>query len=340
MEGFFSPVRIQEHAETMVEVAQARTGRWVPGETIRLDEEMRSLALQNLFEVILGQSLADDELDEVAEVANALNLWFKPTSWALPDWVPTPARYRFRRGSIALRERARELLERPDERPSEDSLLATLSQLRADPDSGFDRAEVLDQAVGMLFAGHETTALAMTYALQQIGSHPDVAERLQAEIDATVEGTPSLSDLRELTYLDQVVSETLRLYPPVHAIPRVTTAAVDVGGFRIPDDEQVLLSVWSIHRDARFYDAPLTFDPDRWAETSPRAHGYAFVPFGAGPRICIGRHFARIEMKATLTVIAQRYRLETEADIALSPQMTTQPDEPVTAEIKRRASFD
>jgi cytochrome P450 len=336
MDSFFSPTRLQEFVGTMNSVTDARTERWATGESIRLDEEMRMIALQNLFEVILGRSIGDGELDELAEIANGLNSWFKPTSWALPNWVPTPARYRFRRSSDELRERAEALLTATGSDPDSDSLLAMLASLRDDPDSAFDRSEVLDQVVGMLFAGHETTALAMTYTLHQIGSHPDVAEQFHAELDATIDGQPSVTDLQELDYFEQVINEGLRLYPPVHAIPRVATQQVELSGHTIPADELLMISIWSLHRDPRFYDDPLTFDPSRWQQTTPRERGYAFIPFGAGPRICIGRHFARLELKATLASIGSRFDFESEGDIELAPQMTTQPAGPVRIRLRER----
>lgn len=336
MEEFFSPTRIHEYADTMVAVTHSRLDGWEAGQRIPAAEEMRAIALHNLFEVVLGQSLADDEIEELAAAAHDLNLWFKPTSWVLPDWVPTPARYRFRRGSERLRDRARGLLADSGDDPNEDSLLATLAALRDDPASGFDEAEVLDQVVGMLFAGHETTALSMTYALHQIGSHPAVADRFHAELDAVLDGQPTLAELQELSYLDTVINETLRLYPPVHAIPRVTTDAVTVDGYRLPADSQALVAVWNMHRDPRFYDDPLSFDPDRWQETSPREQGYAFVPFGAGPRICIGRHFARLEMKAVLAELGRQYRFAAEGEIDVRPQMTSQPASPIPIRLQSR----
>jgi cytochrome P450 len=336
MEGFFGPTRIREHAETMTAVADAHTGGWRSGSSVRLDDAMREIALQNLFEVVLGRSVGADEIGELTDAAHALNLWFKPTSWVLPDWVPTPARRKFHRGADELRERARALLAGTGDDPDEESLLATLAALRDDPASDFDRAEVLDQVVGMLFAGHETTALAMTYALYQIASRRDAGERFYAEIDDALDGRPSLDDLQALTYLDRLIDETLRFYSPVHAIPRATTERVDVGGYTIPAGAQVLLSTWSVHRDPRFYDDPGTFDPDRWRDSDPRERGYAFVPFGAGPRVCIGRHFARLEMKAVLAAIGRRYRLEAAGDLTLTPRMTTQPDGPVTVRVRER----
>ncbi|WP_247730714.1 cytochrome P450 [Halovivax limisalsi] len=340
MEDFFTPRRIGEHAETMTRVATERADRWAAGTTIDADEAMRGVALENLFEVILGQSLTPAEIDDLAAAASALNLYFKPTSWALPEWVPTPARRRFDRRSGDLRDAARRLLadEGPD--PDPDSLLARLSTLRDDPDSAFDASEVLDQVVGMLFAGHETTALSMTYALHAIGSNPAVADRFYDELDETLgerlDGTPTPSDLDELPYLERIVDETLRWVPPVHTIPRVTTEPVEVGGYEIPADAEVLCSVWNVHRDSRFYDEPERFDPDRWADTTPRERGYAYVPFGAGPRICIGRHFARLEMKATLATLGRRFAFDAVGDLAFDPQMTTQPDGPVRIRLRER----
>jgi cytochrome P450 len=236
-----------------------------------------------------------------------------------------------------LRERAGELLDAsPDEGPDAGSLLARLASLSADPESAFDREEVLDQVVGMLFAGHETTALSMTYALHAIGSHPTVARRFHGEIDDALEGTPTTETFGEMPYLKRVIDETLRLYPPVHAIPRVTTRAVELGEYTVPADAQVLLSVWSLHRDPRFYDDPGRFDPGRWQDTSPRDRGYTFLPFGAGPRICIGRHLARLELQTALSAVGRRYRVESETDLTVTPQMTTQPDGPVSVTVRER----
>lgn len=336
MEEFFSPTRIRDHAATMVGVARTRIDDWPSGGSIRVDEEMQKVALQNLFEVVLGQSLSDEEIAELTVAANALNYWFKPTTWALPNWVPTPARRKFHRGAKDLRKRAKTLLADTGDSPREESLLATLAALRDDPDSAFDQSEVLDQVVGMLFAGHETTALAMTYALHQIGSHSEVAEQFHAEIDSVLDDEIVLADLQELDYLDQIINESLRLYPPVHAIPRVTTERVDIADYTLPADAEVLLSVWSLHRDERFYDDPLRFNPDRWEQTTPQTQEYAFIPFGSDPRICIGRHFARLEMKAVLATIGQRFRVDAEDDIEVAPRMTTQPAGAVPIQIHER----
>jgi cytochrome P450 len=336
MESFFSPTRIGEHVETMMGVAESRMADWRAGASVRVDEWARSLALENLFEVVFGRSLPDERVDALTDSTHALNGWVTPSSWVLPNWLPTPARRAFRRGSATLRDQSKSLLDGRAAGPDEDSLLATLSALRDDPDSGFDRAEVLDQVVGMVFAGHETTALSLTFALHLLGSHPEVARRVEAEADETLEGPPSATDLRGLDVLDRVIRETMRLYPPVHAIPRVTTESVSVGEYTLPADAPVLLGVWSLHRDPRFYDDPETFDPTRWAATTPRERGYAFLPFGGGPRICIGRHFAKLVLKATLAAVCRRWRVEASGDLTVTPRMTTQPEGQVELRVRKR----
>ncbi|MEZ3118149.1 cytochrome P450 [Halobaculum sp. MBLA0147] len=212
MEEFFSPARIAEHAETMTSVAAARIADWGNEEHIQIDQLMQAIALENLFEVVLGHSVSEPQLTELVETANTLNLWFKPSSWALPEWLPTPARRRFQRGSAEFRSIAQTLLSDGETKDADESLLARLAALRDAPDSEFTESEVLDQVVGMVFAGHETTALTMAYALHQIGSHPTVAERVYAELDAVIDGQPTPADLRQLEYLDQVLNETFRLY--------------------------------------------------------------------------------------------------------------------------------
>ncbi|MFB6130700.1 MAG: cytochrome P450 [Salinigranum sp.] len=336
MEEFFAPRRIRAEAGTMASVADDRIDGWPTTGEVRLDGEMRSIALANLFEVVLGQSLSPERVDELAEVARALNRWFEPSSWALPDWLPTPARREFRRGSERLRELAGTLLDGAADASARGSLLARLAELREDPSAEWSNSEITDQVIGMLFAGHETTALSLTYALCAIGSRPAVAERFRAEVDDVIEGRPTPADLDELTYTGRIVEETLRLYPPVHTVPRVTTEAVDLGPYALPADAEVLLSVWNVHRDPRFYDDPLEFDPGRWADATPRGRGDEFLPFGGGPRTCIGRHFARLETKAVLAAIGRRYEFDVGGDPEVTPQMTTQPAEPVAARVRER----
>ena len=180
----------------------------------------------------------------------------------------------------------------------------------------------------MIFAGYETIAAAIAFALYSLATEPDVCDAFHEELDTVLEGSPpTLDDVSRLGLTNRIVTETLRLYPPIHTIPRQTTRAVDVGGCRLPSDEQVHLSVISVHRDKRYYDAPLEFRPERWTDGfEEELDDYAYFPFGGGRRTCIGREFARLEATLALATIGQQFDLKwagDETEMAIEPETTT-----------------
>jgi cytochrome P450 len=254
----------------------------------------------------------------------------------LPDWVPTPARRRFRKGKATLQAEADRLLaEKAGDAPTDPSeaedLLSLLVGLREAgvADSGMLTDERLrDQMVTIIFAGHDTTTTSLTFAFWALANHPDVRERFHGEVDA-LDGPPTMTDLEHLPVTERVVRETLRLYPPVYSLPRRSTAPTVFDGYRIPADSRVILAIRHVHRDPRFYEAPDSFRPSRWdGHLSRELHDYAYAPFGGGPRICIGREFALLEAKLALATIGRRYRLDwrgrnaDDGEPPISPEMT------------------
>lgn len=338
---FFYPGRIRSYVEEMATVTERRLDRLEAGSSLSLLGEMKAMTLDNLFVTLFGQELDPDGDERLRQAIADLNCYFRPTSWVLPRAIPTPSRRRFHRAVEVVESEARRLL---DEREREldasddapDDMLSTLVRQRREGTDLSD-AEIRDQVGTMLFAGHDTTALTLTYALHALGAHPDVRERFHAELDSVLAGeTPTLSDLGELDVTDRVVTEAMRLYPPVHTIPRETTEPVAVGDYRLPADQLVHLSLYRVHRDSRFYDDPRSYRPSRWRDQSPQSKGYAFAPFGGGPRVCIGQHFARLEAKLVLAMVGQRYRLDPEEPISFAPELTTQPDGDVPVRVERR----
>ncbi len=342
LQPFFYADRIRGYGDTMVEQIERRAERWSPGETLDVASEMKTLTLEVLFATLFGRKLDPTADADLYAAANGLNAWFAPSSWALPTWVPTPARRRFRNSSQRLREEVDRLVrarERAD--GAGDDLVSKLLAVRDAADGRGPTDETIkDQLVTFTFAGHETTALALTYTWYLLSEHPDVRDRLYAELDAVVDGRePTAADVERLDYADSVLREAMRLYPPVHTIPRRTEDAVDVDGYRIPADSEVHLSVRQVHRNGAFYDDPGAFRPERWTEASDRErHEFAYAPFGGGRRTCIGRAFALFEAKLVLATIGQRYRLDAPADfdLELDPQMTTQPDGAVPMAVTER----
>lgn len=353
LDEFFYPGRIQSYVDEMVRLTERRLDRWSDGRRVALHDQMKSLALENLFATVFDRPLDPDADDELYRAADGLNAWFKPTSWALPRWVPTPARRRFRRARETLDAEARRLLaerqraidvaesegnsddRHPDDAPGDD-LLSTLVAQRAAGDADLSDDAIVDQVIGITFAGHDTTALAMTYAWHLLGTHPEVRERFHAELDEVLDGPPTPADVADLEVTRNVVREAIRLYPPVHTVPRKTARAVDVGGCRLSSDARAHLSIYRIHRDPRFWDDPADFRPDRWRDIDPQATGHAYAPFGAGPRICLGRRFALLEATLVLATAGRRYRVEPLSELELAPQMTTQPADAVPVEIVER----
>lgn len=348
LDEFFYPARIREYADRMVELTERRLDRWPDDGRLSLHEEMSGTALDNFFGTLFDRPLDPNGDEHLRRAASDINLWFKPTSFALPRWVPTPARRRFRRAVETVEREARRLL---DERSREvergeaaagDDLLSTLVALRetdgdGDREATLTDSEIVDQVVGLVFAGHDTTALAMTYALHQLGSHPGVRERFHAELDDVLGGDrPTLSDVSDLAVTERILTETLRLYPPVHTIPRVTTRSVEMGGYELDADTRAHLSVWAVQRNEQYWDDPSEWRPARWRDTSPQDAGYAYAPFGAGPRLCLGRRFALLEAQIVLTLVGQRFELGPERPLAFTPMSTTQPAHEVPTKVRRR----
>lgn len=334
LEAFFSPGRVRSYADRMVDLTERRLDRWTPGERLSLHGEMGAVALENLFGTVFGRPLDPDGDERLRRAANDINLWFRSTSFALPTWVPTPSRRRFRRAVDAVESEARRLL-RERRAGDGDDLLSALADLRTADDADLADSEAVDQVVGLTFAGHDTTALVLTYALHQLGTHPAVRERFHAELDAALDGPPTPSDASGLAVTRRVVTETMRAYPPIHTVPRTTTRPVEVGGYRLEPGTRTHLGVWQVHRDARFWDDPEAWRPARWRDRSPESAD-AYLPFGAGPRTCLGRRFALLEATLVLAAVGRRYALDPEGSLAFDPMATTQPADGVPVRVRGR----
>jgi cytochrome P450 len=202
--------------------------------------------------------------------------------------------------------------------------------------------EVRDEVVTIFIAGHETTAAAMTFVWYMLSEHPAVEARLHAELAAVLGGrAPVWDDLPELAYARQVVDETMRLYPPAPGVmTRVALKADEICGVRIPKGAFVLVAPWVTHRHRALWDDPERFDPDRFSPArSVGRQRYAFIPFGAGPRVCIGAAFAQAEAVLTLATLAQKFSLKLKSghEVALRHRVTLRPKDSLPMTLERRA---
>lgn len=338
LQEFFFPGRIRSYADDMVDIIDRRVDRWSDGDRISLHGQMKNVALEILYGTLFDRPLDPDGDEELRWAANSLNEWFKPSSWVLPNWVPTPARRRFRKGKSRLEQEARRLLaEREAEGGTGDDLLSTMVQVRQSDSELITEEEMIDQVAGLTFAGHDTTALTLSFAWHRLGRHPEVRERFHAELEDVLDGEkPTMNDVSDLQVTRNIVNETMRRHTSVHSIPRTTTQTVDAHGYEIPPGKRVFLSIYRVHRHPDFWEDPEAFRPARWNDTSPQEKGYAFVPFGAGPRSCIGQRFSNLEAILILSRIGQRFELQPQSDLEFAPEMTSQPADDLPARVVER----
>ena len=251
----------------------------------------------------------------------------------LPDWLPTPRARRFRRALRAYHDITQHMVDlrrrtlSPD--PEADPDLLSRLIRASDATTGLTPKALRDNVITFIGAGVETSATALSWAFYLLAKHPEANRRLQTEIDARLRGrAPQPDDLAALPYSRMILDETLRLYPPSAVIPRQANAADDIGGYYAPKHAIVLLSPYATHRHAALWPDPERFDPERFTPARlSQQHRFAYFPFGAGPRACIGKSMALFEMQLTLVTLAQRYTLQLLPERPVTPALgvTLQP---------------
>lgn len=332
MQPIFHPDEVASYGEDMVATAEGLADEWEPGEPRNVEDDMMRLALGNVTNALFSV----DVVDEVPEIAAAIDDVMgnfrrsRRLPVSIPDWVPTPGRLRYERAVSTFDEVVGDIIEehrRADDPP--DDVVSMLLEATDESGRGMSEGQVRDEVLTLMLAGHDTTGLALTYAWYALATNPEVADRLHAELEAELGGRPpTVEDLEGLANLDRFVKEVLRLYPPVYFFVREPYEDDVIGGYRVPAGSLVVVYQWVLHRDPRFFDAPETFDPDRWTEAFERSlHPYAYLPFGGGPRRCIGEGLALLEIKLVLATLAQRHRLELDFDppLSFSPMMSLRP---------------
>ena len=335
--------RIAEYADTMAAEVRAAADAWTGNSTVNIEDEMKSLTLRILVTSMFGSEI-DYEGRGVRETVRDLQEPGRPVkqpiSRTVPRWVPIPMWRRYREAIREMESLIDEIVDaRREEGPGKhDDLLGKLLTATDDDGEGMSEELLRDELMTFLFAGHETTATALTFTWFLLARHPDVERRLVAELeDVLEEDHATFADLPRLEYTERVLREAMRLYPPVPSVPRETAEPVTLGGYSIPEAATVAPMQWTIHRDERFWSDPLAFRPDRFVEEGDRPR-FAYFPFGGGQRRCIGQQFAIVEAKLILATLARRYRLELVSDpeIDLSVSITTRPLDPIEMRVESR----
>lgn len=344
----FHRQRIAGYAEAMARHAQELIAPWRPGQTLDIHTAMMDVTLRIVTETLFGVTAADD----AAVVGEALGVVMDVAADQLgqpvpiPTYVPTPANLRFRRAVRQLDAVIAKLIaERRASGEDRGDLLSMLMHARDDDGGAMTDKQLRDEAITLFLAGHETTALALSWTFLLLGRHPEVDASLAAELREVLGGrAPSMADLPRLTYTSMVLRESMRLYPPAWTVStRVAAQATVIGGFRVPAGAPVMVSQWVTQRDPRWFPEPERFSPERWADgLEGRLPRFAYFPFGGGPRLCIGQSFALMEAALILATIAGRYRAEVVPGWTVTPQpsITLRPREGVRVTLREREHLD
>ena len=346
LQPVFHHQRIETYGEVMADYAARASGRWRDGTEVDLHAELMALTLAIVGKTLFGTDVEETDARQVADsLGTMLGLYdrfFLPFAQYL-ERLPLPANRRFWRAKDSLDEVVFGLIRDRRSEGDRGDLLSMLLAAR-DGDEGRGGAmsdqQVRDEATTIFLAGHETTAIALTWTFYLLSQSPEVEEHLRRELDEVLgDRVPVPADLPELSYTRRVFSDSLRLYPPAWTMGRTLIADLPVSGYVVPAGATALLSQYVIHHDPRWYPDPWRFDPDRWEPEAIAARPkYSFFPFGAGPRMCVGEDFAWMEGMLVLATIARRWRfhLAPGQTIALDPRITLRPKYGVRMRLDRR----
>jgi cytochrome P450 len=339
----FHPDRIATYGDVMVSYADRCVDGWRDGEVRNVHEDMMRVTMEivskTLFDADVGSDV--DQLGHqfevvLREIAQRFRRPFK-----IPDWIPTPRNLRYRRGIRELERFVfRVLAERRADPRDRGDLLSMLMAARDDDGHAMSDAQLRDELVTLFLAGHETTAIALSWTWHLLAHHPLVKDRLVKELFDELERRPAkVEDLPRLPFADAVVKEAIRLYPPAYVLGREAIVDCEVGDLAIPKGATVFMSPWVMHRDERWFASPEKFLPERWLDgLAARLPRFAYMPFGGGPRVCIGDRFAMMEAVLILATVARRYRFErtSDAEIVPFPSITLRPEGGVWMKLARR----
>ena len=326
----FHTKRIANYADIMVSFAERQADLWADGDEIDVEAQMSEITMHIISKAGFDADVdgSEAELREaVTEVLRVIDRQFDRLI-PYPYWFPLPEIRSFNAANKRLQALIQRIIvDRRSGRTGQQvddkgDALSMLLMAQNEDGNGMTDKQVRDEIMTLFGAGHETTAKALTWAWYALSQNPDIAEKLRAELDSVLGGrAPSIEDLSQLRYLDQFVKEVLRLYPPAWVTTREPAVNVDILGVPVKVNSGLILNIYGLHRNPVLYHEPLSFRPERWTEEFEKSlPKSAYIPFGNGPRICIGSAFAMMEAKLVLAVLAQRFELVLRPGHPVEPQ--------------------
>jgi cytochrome P450 len=336
--------RVTSYAPAMSELTRTMLAHWRPGAQVDMHGEFSTLTSAIALKTLFGLDDAGDREQFVTSLRLAFDLLSERFSdiIKIPMWVPTPRNRRTKQAVAHLYRVVDGFIAagRARKEPGDD-LLSRLVSAQDDDGSRMTDTQLREEAMTLYLAGHETTALTLTWSWYLLATHPDAETKLVEEWARVLDGrSPTPDDLPHLPYTDAVITEAMRVYPPVYLIGREATCDLELGGYRVKRGTTIFMSQWVSHRDPRYFGPdPEAFRPERWLDgLAKRIPKYAYYPFGGGPRVCIGNTFALMEAAILLATVGQRYRftLDPGAVIETSPQITLLPTYGIPATLALR----
>lgn len=317
-------------ASIMAEEAEALVERWQTlartGETVEVGPAMHRLTFRIASRALLGVRMDMDDALAGAFATAVEHVNFRSRHpLAPPDWMPTPRNRRYRRSAAELDRLIHGIIRERKESGADGQHILSLLLSARDVESGerMSEPQLRDEVLTFLVAGHETAATLLSWTLHLLAQHPESAEHLSQEAEQRLQGRKATAgDVPQLGYARRVLEESLRLYPPSVVLPRQANGPDTLGGYAVPTDAAVLISQFVVHRHPEFWKEPEQFDPDRFQpEQVAERHRFAFVPFGGGPRVCIGREFAIMEGQIVLATLVRAFRFGAATERQVVPEV-------------------
>jgi len=324
--------RIESYTATMTDYTQRYLESWTGGETRDIADDMFKLTLyivsKTLFNIDMSslERGADTIGKAMQVVQTVINKRFTQVFHA-PDWVPTPNNRKLIKARAVLNKTIESMIASrtlPNGEVSDaGDMMSMLLKAEYEDGSQMDKKMVMDELITLFVAGHETTSNALSWAFYLLAKHPDIQQKLQCELDTVLaDDQPAFTHLENLVYTERVVKEAMRLLPPVWTLnTRQANEDIVIGDYFFPKDKVVFISPYANHHNPRYFKDPDTFDPDRFLpENEKRLPRQLYIPFGTGPRVCIGQSFAMMEAKLILASVIQKFEITIAKSQKIEPQ--------------------
>jgi cytochrome P450 len=340
----FHQKRIDNYGNIMVAYTDRMLQSWHDGETHDIHADMMRLTLEIVMKCIFNADVDTGEAQAIADALDVAMNWFESKrrqNFLVWEWFPRPENVRYHQAIAKMDAAIYNLIAARRQQTEETHDLLSMLMSARDEETGqqMDDKLLRDEVATLMLAGHETTANALSWTLMLLAQHPESRKKLAAELQQVLQGRlPSIEDLGKLTYTNQVVKESMRLYPPVAIFGREAARDTTIGDYEIPQGTVVTISQWVMHRHPQYFANPDAFEPERWTENFekqlPRG---VYIPFGDGPRVCIGKGFAQMEAVLLLATISQRFELDLEPGFEIVPQpsITLRPATGIRVQLKQ-----